>query len=115
MPHYHRYRFPGDTEPDQYPGPEMRARAMACLFLQVPAHELTVGRLESAAVLLTDRGRLEHAVGEPAGEELAPWLRLVVGPGGRRAWLDIDVDVLAAVQVEAERRRRSLTQRESLP
>ena len=102
MPQYLRYAFPGDVEPDGYPGPEMRARAMAAVFRLIPEHELTVARLDSAAILLTDRGTIEQTEGEPIGEELAPWLRLVVGPGGRRAYLDVDVMAMAEVQVRAK-------------
>lgn len=74
---------------------------MAAVLLAIPPRDLTIGALESAATMLTDRGALEYADGESAGEELSAWLRLVVGPGGRRAWLDVDMEAMGRHQSQA--------------
>lgn len=69
---------------------------MAALFLAIPQAELSVGRLDTAAAMMTDRGTLEYASGEALGERLGPWLSICVGPGGRQAWLDVDIEKLRA-------------------
>ena len=101
-----RYVFPRTAVAQGEPNPAARAKGAAALFLAIPQWQLTVGRLETEAQLLVDHGRIEYTSGDPMGEELAPWLRLVIGPGGRQAFLDVDLDVMAHVQVEAERSRR---------
>lgn len=108
MPRYLRYKFPSD-DPDTPISAEVRARTLATLWLAIPPEQLQPSRLDSEAVMLVDRGSCDMAIGKPLGTPLASWLRLVVGPGGRTAWLDVDVDVMARVQVEAKRRRRPLT------
>lgn len=105
MPRYLRYVFPAD-DPDSGISAEKRARTMATLWLAIPPDQLAPSRLDTEAVMLVDRGSCEYAVGEPMGEELAPWLRLVIGPGGHRAYLDCDVEEMARV------RRRSLHHRQ---
>lgn len=106
-PRYLRYRFPAD-DPDTAISAERRARTLATLWLAIPPEQLQPSRLDSEAVMLVDRGSCDMAIGEPMGEELAPWLRLVVGPGGRSAWLDCDVDEMARVQAVAKRETRNL-------
>lgn len=76
---------------------------MATLWLSIPPEQLQPARLDSEAVMLVDRGSCDMAIGEPMGVELASWLRLVVGPGGRTAWLDCDVEEMARVQLRAQR------------
>lgn len=106
-PRYLRYRFPSDDSPAAVL-PTEAARALARRFLAVPAHELSIGRLDAEALEAAredaDPGALDYAHGDAAGEELAPWLRLVVGIGGRTAWLDVDVEELgrtaSAAQIE---------------
>lgn len=102
-PRYLRYRFPATVPDDGYPDPERRARAMAALFLAIPPAELSPARLDSEAIMLTDRGAIEYAEGEPAGEELSTWLRLLVGAGARHAWLDVDVELMGLIQRAAMR------------
>lgn len=102
-PRYLRYRFPSEAFTAGYPNAERRARAMAALFLAIPTHELTTGRLDSEAAMLTDRGALEYAEGEPMGTELAAWLRLLVVAALRQAWLDVDVEMMGRLQAEAMR------------
>lgn len=68
---------------------------MAALFLAIPPQELTPAALDSVAIMLTDRGVLEWAIGEPMGEQLAPWLYLVVNPLNRVAYLDCDPEAMA--------------------
>lgn len=103
-PRYLRYRFPSAPSVG-YPGAERRARALAALFLAIPPHELSAGHLDTEAAMLTDRGRLDYVDGDPMGTALAPWLRLLVGPAGRRAWIDVDVEEMGRLQAEAMRER----------
>lgn len=101
-PRYLRYRFPAD-DPDAAISAEKRARALATLWLSIPPEELAPSRLCSEAVMLVDRGSCDYAIGEPMGEELAPWLRLVVTPGGRTAYLDCDLAEMAITQARANK------------
>lgn len=75
------------------------ARSLAHLFLELPAEQLSFARLDAVATSgwAHDAGALDHVSGEPMGEELAPWLRLVTGPGGRSAFLDVDLDALGLI------------------
>lgn len=79
---------------------------MAALFLAIPLHELTVGSLETAAIMLTDRGVMEWATGDAMGEQLAGWLYLVLPPGGRKAYLDCDPQEMGRLQTQAMREYR---------
>lgn len=104
-PRYLRYRFPSEHASERAGAPVESARALAALFLAVPVHELTVERLDGIACRWayanSDPGGLSMVQGEPIGEELARWLRLLIGPGDRRAWLDVDVEEMGRLQARA--------------
>lgn len=104
-PRYLRYRFPSSHASENAGVPVESAKQLAELFLETPTHELTVGRLDSIACTWAyvngDAGGLEYTEGEPMGEELSPWLRLIVGPGGKKAWLDVDVEEMGRMQTRA--------------
>lgn len=95
-PRYLRYRFPSVHASESAGLPVESARALAHLFLEVPPEQRTVARLDSIATswvtVNSDAGALDYTHGEPMGEEIAPWLRIVVGPGGRRVFLDVCLD-----------------------
>lgn len=105
-PRYLRYRFPGDHASPSPASPEESARGLAHLFAQVPEHELGVGRLDTVAGQWAhDPGTLEMAFGAGVGAPLGPWLNLVVGPGGRVAYLDVDLDELGLTTRRAKEAR----------
>lgn len=97
-PSYARFSFPSKHRTLSATTPIESARALAHLFLQVPADELSFARLDAIACggWSHDAGALGYASGAPLGEQLAPWLRLVITPGGREAHLDIDLEALGA-------------------
>lgn len=104
-PRYLRYRFPGDHGETSAATPEEHARALAHLFGRVPPAELSIGRLDNIAGRWAhDPGALDMTFGEDLGEELSSWLRLVVGPGGKVAYLDVDLDVLGRTIRDAKAR-----------
>lgn len=104
-PRFLRYRFPGEHAPATG-APEEHARALAHLFAEVPAQELSVARLDAiAGRWAEDPGSLDVAFGEAAGVAIAPWLQLVVGPGGRVAYLDVDLDALGRAISQAKASR----------
>jgi hypothetical protein len=106
-PRFLRYRFPSDP-PAVPTSPEAHARALAHLFGAVPAHELSIGRLDAiAGQWAHDPGTLEVAFGAGAGVPLGDWTRLVVGPGGRIAYLDVDLDELGQAIARGKALHRS--------